>query len=331
MILLTGGLGFIGLHTAAKLLNEGHRVLIVDNLSGSHLQMLERLEYVTDSYVTFVRQDIRNTPALQRIFEQYGVTAVAHFAGFNPTAEGMPPLELYNCNLGGLLSVLRVMSRTGVNTLLYGSSACVYADSSEPLFEDDDLEPVSAYARSFDMGEQVLLDIDDDKSWRIGIMRYFEVGGSHSSHLLGDWPRCVPEKLLPCMALVAQGMHDKVLLTAGADTPDGTVIRDYVHVDDVAEANMQALAYLHSQDAALDVFNVGTGIGHSQKQVCNVFEDISGLPITHEKIIEEGQALVDRRIANIEHTQNTLNWQPHKTLEDICEDTWRFFEKLNAS
>lgn len=330
MILITGGLGYLGSHMAASLVAEGHEVLLVDNMVGARMDVLERIEFVTGKFITFVRQDIRNTPAMQRVFEQYGVSAVVHFAGLNSSADSVgQPLEFYNANVGGLLSILRVMARTGVRTLLYGSSATVYAGSSEPVTEDAPLDPQTPYARGHDMCEQFLHDIDHvEDGWRIAMMRYFNVAGTHPSHVLGEMPSNVVTKLFPSIAMVAQGIHD-VLPVYGDefDTEDGTCVRDYIHVQDAVEANMQALAYLHSQDTVMDIFNVGSGVGSSVKQVAKTFSDISGEPVDIDVVATRSFDIANL-VADISHTKATLKWQPERTLENICEDTWQFFEKM---
>lgn len=333
MILITGGLGYLGVHTAASLVAEGHEVLIVDNMMSTRMEMLERLEFVTGKYITFVRQDIRNTPAMQRIFEQYAVSAVVHFAGLNANANSVvQPLEFYNDNVGGLLSILRVMSRTGVRTLLYGGSSSVYTDAAEPLSESAELDPLTPYARGHDMCEQFLHDVaDTDNGWRIAIMRYFNIAGSHASHVLGELPHGIVTKLLPSMALVGQAVRDVLPVFGDShDTPDGTCVRDYVHVRDVAEANMQALAYIHSHDTVLDTFNVGTGVGSSVLDMVAHFSEASGEPIDTE-IVSARDSDVACNIADISHTSDTLNWTPAHDVAAICEDTWLFYEKLAKS
>lgn len=332
MILITGGLGYIGSHTAAALVQEGHDVVVVDNLLGTRMEVLERLEYVTGKYITFVRQDVRNTPAMQRIFEQYGVTAVVHMAGMNANSESsMQPLSYYNCNVAGLLSVLRVMSRTGVRTLLHASTAAVYAtnEHTEGLSEEDELDPSTPYARSADMCEQFLHDISQvENDWRIAVMRYFNVAGSHASHLLGDMPNGAISKLMPHAALVAQGTHE-TLPVYGDDfaTPDGTCVRDYLHIQDAVEANMQALAYLHSVDSALEIFNIGSGVGSSVLEVVNTFSEVTGMPIETD-VVGKRIGDISRLVADISYAKEKLQWQPQKNLQHICEDTWRFYEKL---
>lgn len=329
MILITGGLGYLGAHTAASLVAEGHEVLLVDNMSGSRMEMLERIEFVTGKYITFVRQDIRNTPAMQRIFEQYGVTAVVHFAGLNANADSvLQPLEFYNANVGGLLSILRVMARTGVRTLLYGSSAQVYANSDVPVTEDAELDPLTPYARGHDMCEQFLHDIDDvEDGWRIAMMRYFNVAGTHGSHVLGELPADMVTKLFPSIALVAQGIHDVLPIYGNEhNTPDGTCVRDYIHVEDAVEANMQALAYLHSKETVMDIFNVGTGQGTTVADVAKTFSEVSGEPVETEVVASRSFDMA-HLVADISHTTDVLKWQPKHDLAKICEDTWQFYEK----
>lgn len=331
MILITGGLGYLGVHTAAKLVSEGHDVLLVDNMMTTRMEMLDRLEFVTGKYVTFVRQDIRNTPAMQRIFEQYGVTAVVHYAGLNSNADSvLNPLDFYNCNVGGLLSILRVMGRTGVRTLLYGSTATVYASDENPVDEESTLSPLTPYARGHDMCEQFLSDIfDREDGWRIAVMRYFNVVGAHESHVLGELPNGLVSKLLPSAAMVAQGIHDTLpVFGDDHDTPDGTCIRDFVHVSDVVEANLQALAYLHSKESIFDVFNVGSGVGHSILELAACLSEVSGEPIETE-ILAPRECEISSSIADISYTKDVLKWEPTRDLTKICEDTWHFYEKLS--
>ena len=322
MIMITGGLGYVGLHTAAKLLEEDHQILIVDNLQASRLEMLERLEYLTGRPATFVRQDIRNTPALQRIAEQYGVTAVVHMATQSTASHGFLPLELYNTNIGGLLSVLRVMSRTGINTLLFGSSSCIYAPSDKPVAESSEIDPATPYARSYDYCEQILSDLAADDRWRIAVMRYFEIGGADESGLIGDIPRCAPTRLLPCLALGGSGGVDPQASARPGELPAGEI--DMIHIDDVAEANMQALARLHSEEEFFDCFNIGSGVGSSLDQIAKRFSEASGKHFE----FAASETLKNSRIADLEYSKAELKWAPKKTLQQICEDTWKFYESI---
>lgn len=345
MLLITGGLGYLGAHMVVSLASEGHDVIIVDNLSNTNMRVLEALEQITGKYITFIRQDVRNTPAMQRIFEQYHVSAVIHMAGLNDNHQSfIEPLAYYNTNVVSLLSLLKVMNRTGIKTLLFPSTACVYAntnstkisgssDGNDGILETHPLDAMSPYAKSAQMCEQFLQDIVKSMGgWRIAIMRYFNVAGCHTSYKIGEHLTCM-HKLMPMMALVARG-NCEFLPIFGNDhkTKDGTCVRDYVHIDDVMEANMQALAYLHSDfsnDAhgnLFEIFNIGTGIGHSVLAAIECFSDINQTSI---KTNISNRRLGDAAslVADITYAKKTLKWQPQKDLADICLDTWTFFER----
>lgn len=320
MIAITGGLGYIGLHTAAKLLKENHEVVLIDNQFNSKLFMLERLEQIVGRVVTYVHQDIRNTPALQRIFDQYRVSAVVHLAGMNPSSNPSP-LEAYNSNVGGVLSLLRAMSRSGINTLVYGSCSNLLGPSSDKLSELSEIDPPGPLARSFDVCEQIMSDLDKLDNWRIAIMRYFELGGADASHLIGEHPKCMSNRIMPVFIHAANtgGAVDALSFLFDEQVLSRQI--DLVHIDDVAEANMQALAYLHSVDQSFECFNIGSGQAISWQQIAEAMAHTSGNPVD----LKLPESLSDlRRIADISHAREVIKWEPKLDLQRICEDAWAF-------
>ena len=324
MIAITGGLGYIGLHTAAKLLKENHEVVLIDNQFNSKLFMLERLEQIVGRVVTYVHQDIRNTPALQRIFDQYRVSAVVHLAGMSPGSNPCA-LEAYNSNVGGVLSLLRAMSRSGINTLVYGSSSYVLGASSDKLSEHGDIDPPGPLARSFDVCEQIMSDLDQQDNWRIAIMRYFEIGGAHSSHLIGEHPKCMSNRIMPVFAHAANTGATVDALSFVFDEPMLSRKIDLLHIDDVVEANLQALAYLHSVEQSYDSFNIGSGQAVSWQQIAAAMEEVSGNSVDL-KLPEELSEL--DRIADISHAKEVLKWEPKLDLQSICADALAFSLKV---
>ena len=330
MILITGGLGYIGSHMAATLMAQGHEVIVVDNLSNTRMDVLERLEYLGGRYVTFVRVDIRNTPALQKVFEQYAITAVLHCAGLKVAPDSpMQPLDYYNANVGGLMSLLRVMQRTGVRHMIYGSSALVYGENAAAVTEQTALNPQTPYANSCKMAEDMLRDLAmAEPDWRIAILRYFNVAGAHPTAALGEWPNGIATNLMPYLAQVARGERE-VLDIYGSDYPttDGTAVRDYVHVMDVVDAQMQVFRWLFSQAQAFGTFNIGRGEAVSVQQMVDKFSEISGQPINTELLPRRPHDLT-HLVADMTHTQAVLQWQPTRSLDDIVKDTWAFYQAL---
>lgn len=333
MILLTGGLGYIGSHMAATLMADGHDVILVDNLSNARMEMLERLEFMAGRYVTFFRLDIRNTPALQKIFEQYAISAVVHCAGMKATTDSaMQPLDYYNANVGGTMSLLRVMQRTGVRNLVYGSSATVYGNPTQlPVTEQAPLNPLTPYANSNRMCEDILRDlVTAEGDWRIAVLRYFSVAGAHPSKVIGEWPSGIASNLMPYLAQVAREQRTHLEIYGNDyDTPDGTGVRDYIHVMDVVEGHIQALHWLFSQpNQAFDIFNLGRGEGVSVQQMLDTFSKVAGRELPAE--------VVERRIgdaaavyADVSYAQDQLKWKAKRSVEDMAQDMWAFYQTLN--
>lgn len=331
MILVTGGLGYIGSHMAAILMANGHEVILVDNLSNTKMEVLERLEFMAGRYVTFIRQDIRNTPALQRIFEQYAVQAVVHCAGLKSIPDSqVQPLDYYNNNLTCTTSLLRAMQRSGVKTLVFSSSLAVYgADQAEPVKEDYKLVQTNPYTKGLQMSEQIIRDVTAvDTDWRIAVMRYGNVAGAFPTGVIGEWPNNVPNNLIPFVAQAAR--HERDFVEVYGDqfaTPDGTGVRDYIHVMDVVESNMYALGWLFNQIQAVEAFNIARGEGVSVKQVVDAFSKIAEQPIAqHVLPVRDGD--VGCLIADTSKAQAVLNWKASRSIDDISADMWRFYQLL---
>lgn len=329
MILVTGGLGYIGSHMAAILLANGHDVILVDNLCNSKMEVLERLEYMAGRYVTFIRLDVRNTPALQRTIEQYAVTAIVHTASTKAIPDSInQPLDFYNNNVTCTTSILRAMQRTSVKTLLFCSSLAVYgADQAEPVTEDTAFSPASPYAKSLQMSEQIIRDVAQaDTDWRIAIMRYGNVAGAYPTGVLGEWPGSLPSNLMPYLVQLAR--HERETLEIYGDqykTPDGTGVRDYIHIMDAVEANMHALSWLFNQVQVLETFNICTGKGTSVKEVAEIFAEVTQQPVP-QQVVDARTGDVGSLVGNAEKAHTILNWQAKRSVEDMATDLWRFYQ-----
>ncbi len=331
MILVTGGLGYIGSHMAAILLANGHEVILVDNLCNSKMEILERLEYMAGRYVTFIRLDVRNTPALQRTIEQYAVTAVVHCAGNKSIPDSINhPLDFYNNNLTCTTSLLRAMQRSSIKTLVFASSLAVYGvDQNQPITEDQPFNSLNPYSRSLQMSEQVIKDVvQADSDWRVAIMRYGNVAGAYSTGVLGEWPSNIPSNLFPYLAQVARKERDHLDIYGDQyDTADSTALRDYVHIMDVVEANMYALGWLFNQSQVLEEFNICTGQATSVKAAANSFSKVSEQHI-EQQIVDARSGDVGVLIGNPSKAKELLKWQAKHTVEDIATDAWRFYQLL---
>lgn len=329
MILVTGGLGYIGSHMAAILLANGHDVILVDNLCNSKMEVLERLEYMAGRYVTFIRLDVRNTPALQRTIEQYAVTAIVHTAATKAIPDSInQPLDFYNNNVTCTTSILRAMQRTGLKTLLFSSSLAVYgADQTESVTEDTAFQSASPYAKSLQMSEQIVRDIAQaDTDWRIAIMRYGNVGGAFPTGVLGEWPNNLPSNLMPYLVQLARHERDTLLIYGDQyETADGTGVRDYIHVMDVAEANMHALSWLFNQVQALEAFNICTGKGTSVRQVAETFAEVTQQPVP-QQVVAARAGDVGSLIGNPQKAHQILSWQARRSIGDMATDLWRFYQ-----
>ncbi|MFN4028628.1 MAG: UDP-glucose 4-epimerase GalE [Acidovorax temperans] len=334
MILVTGGAGFIGSHTCVALAQAGIPFVVLDNLCNSRRSVLERVERITGAPVSFIEGDIRDTALLQRVFAEHPVEGVIHFAALKSVGESVrEPLRYYDNNVAGTVALLGAMRAANVRTLVFSSSATVYGDpASVPIREDFPLSATNAYGWSKLMMEQVLADVDASEpgQWRIARLRYFNPVGAHASGLIGEDPQDIPNNLLPYVAQVAVGLREQ-LSVYGNDypTPDGTGVRDYIHVCDLAEGHVAALRYLRSHPGLLTV-NLGTGRPVSVLEMVRAFERASGRAVPY-RIVARRPGDVAQCWADPALAQQLLGWTAKLGLDQMCEDAWRWQSGVGAS
>ena len=325
-ILVTGAAGYIGSHTCAELLSAGYAVIAVDNLCNSAVESLKRVEKITGHVIPFYEADVRDRMALNALLKTHRIDAVIHFAGLKAVGESVShPLAYFENNVGGTVTLLQALGEAGVKNFLFSSSATVYGDpESVPISESARLSVTNPYGRSKLMVEQVLEDLGkSDSSWAIGSLRYFNPVGAHPSGLIGEDPRGIPNNLMPFISQVAVGRRDK-LSVYGNDypTPDGTGVRDYIHVVDLARGHLAALAELFRSGKSFTL-NLGTGKGYSVLEMVRAFEQASGRKVPYQ--------IVDRRPGDIAvcyadptSAWHVLDWRAKKGLADMCADHWRW-------
>ena len=325
-ILITGGAGYIGSHTCLQLLAAGQQIVVVDNLSNSSQESLLRVEKITKKTIPFIRADIRDKQALREIFKAHTISAVIHFAGLKAVGESNERPQLYyDNNVAGSLNLFEVMAECNVKNIVFSSSATVYGDPIKvPISEDFPLSATNPYGRTKLMIEDILRDLHkSDNSWRIAILRYFNPIGAHSSGQIGEDPNGIPNNLLPYVAQVAVGRLAK-LRVFGNDyaTHDGTGVRDYIHVVDLADGHVAALDYLEKNQAMITV-NLGTGNGYSVLDVVNAFAKTSAKEISYE-ILPRRAGDVAINYADASLAKKLLGWHASRSLEEMCADTWRW-------
>jgi len=332
-ILLTGGAGYIGSHVAVVLWQAGHSIVIYDNLCNSSRFAIEHLEKILDSEVVFVEGDIRNTPLLEATIRNHKINAVIHLAGLKAVGESVElPLEYYENNVQGTISLLRAMAAEKVSNLIFSSSATVYGDPHYlPIDENHPLAPTNPYGRTKLQIEQILEDVAiSDSAWRIINLRYFNPAGAHDSGLLGENPMDIPNNLMPYIAQVATGQLSQ-LQVFGDDypTPDGTGVRDFIHVVDLAEGHLASLAFI-DHVSGFEIFNLGTGTGYSVLEMLSAFEKASKKTIPY--------AIVNRRVGDIascyasaDKANRVLGWKAKRTLIDLCSSGWKFQRGLHSN
>jgi UDP-glucose 4-epimerase len=326
MILVTGGTGYIGSHTAVELMAAGHDVFIVDNLCNSKRSVLERVERITGRRPQFAQVDVRDRTALRQIFAAHRFDAVIHFAGLKAVGESVAkPLAYFDNNVSGSMALAECMAEAGVKTLVFSSSATVYGEpASVPIREDFPLSAANPYGRSKLMIEEILRDLAaTDPEWRIGLLRYFNPVGAHASGLIGEDPNDVPNNLMPYIAKVAGGQL-KELSVFGNDypTPDGTGVRDYIHVVDLARGHLAALEAL-SKCAGVLTVNLGTGRGYSVLEMVRAFEVASGKRVPY-RIVARRPGDVAQCYADPSLAEKVLGWRAELGIEAMCADTWRW-------
>ena len=325
-ILLTGGIGYIGSHTAVVLSELGHTVVLLDNLSNSSDTVLDNLAQITKQRCAFVKGDIRNRHLLVSTIISHGIDAVIHFAGLKAVGESVEkPVDYYANNVQGAISLLQAMHAHNLKTLVFSSSATVYGQPQYlPLDENHPTHAINPYGRSKLHIEEMLSDVAaSDATWRIACLRYFNPVGAHESGLIGDSPNGVPNNLMPYIAQVAAGQR-QALNVFGDDypTPDGTGVRDYIHVMDLAEGHAAALNFL-SHTFGWHAINLGTGKGYSVLEMVQTFEKASGREVPY-KVAARRAGDAAQCYANPQKAADLLGWGAKRSLDDMCESTWRF-------
>jgi len=325
-ILVTGGAGFIGSHTCVELLNVGYGVVVIDNLVNSKSESLKRVEQITGKRLAFYEADARDETALARIFDEHAITGAIHFAALKSVGESVAkPIEYYRNNMDSLLVLLDTMRARDVKKIVFSSSATVYGvPKSVPIDETFPLSATNPYGQSKLIAEQVLRDLEiSDPAWRIATLRYFNPVGAHESGLIGEDPAGVPNNLMPYVAQVAVGKLERLRIF-GSDyaTHDGTGVRDYIHVVDLARGHIKALDALESLDSSF-VVNLGTGTGYSVLDVVKAFEAASGKPVPYELVARRPGDIAEC-FADPAAAAKLLGWQAEHGIERMCADHWRW-------
>ena len=330
-ILLPGGAGYIGSHTAVELLNAGKDVVILDNFSNSKPEVLEKIKEITGKDFKFYEADYLDREALEKVFKENEIEAVLNFAGFKAVGESVEkPLEYYHNNITGCLVLLETMRKYKVKKFIFSSSATVYGEPEKiPLTEDCKTGgTTNPYGTTKLFIEQILKDLyKSDNTWDICILRYFNPVGSHESGLIGEEPQGIPNNLMPYIVRVAAGQL-KELSVFGNDynTPDGTGVRDYIHVVDLAKGHVCALNKLDKESKGLFIYNLGTGTGYSVLDMVKAFEKATGKNVPY-KIAPRRAGDIATCYADPEKAKKELGWVATKTLEDMCKDSWNYIEK----
>lgn len=325
-ILVTGGTGYIGSHTVLELLQQGFAVVILDNLCNSSSSMLPRLEALSGKTIPFVQADIRDRVALDQLFARYAIDAVIHFAALKIIGESLTkPLEYVQNNVAGTVTLLQAMQAANIHRFVFSSSAAVYGDPhTVPIRESFPLQATNPYAGSKLMCENILRDLQrSHPAWQIAILRYFNPIGAHASGLIGEIPNGIPTNIMPYLTQVAIGQLPSLAIF-GNDYPtiDGTGVRDYIHVTDLAKGHVSALHYLAQQQGSLTV-NLGTGRPVSVKQLVDAFSEATGVTVPHH-YAPRRPSDVASSYADPSLAQELMGWHAEKTIVDMCRDAWRW-------
>ncbi len=328
-VLVTGGAGYIGSHTCVELLNEGEQLIIVDNFSNSKPEVLDQIRTITGKDFLFYKADLLDREAIRKIFAENAVESVIHFAGLKAVGESVSlPLWYYHNNITGTLILCEEMQRAGVKRMVFSSSATVYGmNNPVPYREDMPTSATNPYGWTKVMIEQILKDLyTADPSFSISILRYFNPVGAHESGLIGEDPNGIPNNLTPYIAKVAKGELSKLTVYGDDyDTEDGTGVRDYIHVVDLAQGHLSALKKLRTE-TGVSIYNLGSGKGYSVLEVVKAYEEASGRPVPY--VIGPRRAGdIASCYADPEKAKRELHWQAQKSLYDMCRDSWRFTEK----
>ncbi|MCF2948451.1 UDP-glucose 4-epimerase GalE [Paraglaciecola aquimarina] len=326
-ILVTGGAGYIGSHTVLQLLESGNQVIVLDNLCNSSQESLNRVEELTGKKTIFVQGDIRDHTILELLFSKHKINSVIHFAGLKAVGESVEkPLNYYNNNVYGTLTLCEAMKKFGVKNLVFSSSATVYGDPVElPLREDMPTgQPTNPYGMSKLMVELVLRDLyKSDNDWNIALLRYFNPAGAHPSGRIGEDPNGIPNNLMPFITQVATGKREQLSIYGNDyDTPDGTGVRDYIHVEDLAAGHLKALEKLKT-GVGIVTYNLGTGVGYSVLDMVKEFEKQSGKAIPYQ-FVERRSGDVASCYADPKTASDALGWKATRGLPEMCRDSWNW-------
>ena len=330
-ILVTGGAGYIGSHTAVELLNSGRDIVIIDNFSNSKKEVLEKIKEITKKDFKFYEIDYLNRKELEKVFEENNIEAVLNFAGYKAVGESVKkPLEYYENNVSGSIILLETMKKYNVKKFIFSSSATVYGDPETiPITEQCKIGgTTNPYGTTKLFIEQILQDLyKSDNTWDISILRYFNPVGAHESGLIGEEPQGIPNNLMPYIVRVASGQLEQ-LSVFGNDynTPDGTGVRDYIHVVDLAKGHIKALEKLEKEKTGIYIYNLGTGTGYSVLDMVKAFEKATGQKVNY-KIVERRPGDIATCYSNPEKAEKELGWKATKTLEDMCKDSWKYIQK----
>ncbi len=326
-ILVTGGSGFIGSHTVVELFEAGREVVVIDNLSNSSPVALKRVEEITGKPVVFYQADIRDREALEEVFAKEKIESCIHFAGLKAVGESVEkPWEYYDNNITGTLTLVDVMRKHNVKNIIFSSSSTVYGDpDSVPVTEESPLKKcTNPYGTTKSMLEQILTDIQTaDPEWNVVLLRYFNPIGAHKSGRIGENPNGIPNNLMPYITQVAVGKRERLgVFGDDYDTPDGTGVRDYIHVVDLARGHVKALKKIEEK-AGLCIYNLGTGQGYSVLDVVKNFEEASGVKIPYE-ILPRRAGDIAANYADASKALRELGWKAEYTLKDMCADSWNW-------
>lgn len=330
LVLVTGGAGYIGSHAAVELLKNGYDIVVMDNLSNSEMEAIKRVKDLTGKDFPFYEADLLDAETMDLIFTQHNIDAVMHFAGLKAVGESVTlPLNYYRNNVIGTLILCEIMKKHNVKKMVFSSSATVYGNPEKvPIDESFPLSATNSYGRTKLIIEEILGDLFiSDPTWRIAILRYFNPIGAHKSGRIGESPKGTPNNLMPYITQVAIGKQEQLRIF-GDDykTPDGTGIRDYIHVVDLVKGHVKALQYLENHEG-VEIFNLGTGTGYSVLDLVKSFSEATSKNIPY-KIVERRPGDIGVCYANVEKAKRLLEWQAEKDLQEMCEDSWRW-QSLN--
>ncbi len=328
-VLLTGGTGYIGSHTAVELLNANEEIVLVDNLCNSKIEMWDKIQKIAGKPCKFYQVDLRDKEALNKVFDENNITEVIHFAGLKAVGESCEkPIEYYHNNITGTLILLQCMREHNCKKLVFSSSATVYGNpKTVPIKEDFPLSTTNPYGTTKLFIERILEDVQKaDNSWSIILLRYFNPIGAHESGEIGESPNGIPNNLMPYINLVAKGKLDHLNIFGNDyDTKDGTGVRDYIHIVDLAQGHLKSLEKAR-KDNGIFVYNLGTGTGYSVLEIINAFEKANGIKINYQ-IAPRRSGDIAVCYADSSKAKEELGWEATRNLEQMCKDAWRFAER----